>query len=309
MLVSIAIPTYQRLHYLKEAVQSALNQTYPTIEVIIGQDPAPAGQFNSEIKEWAEALATNNTKVKYFLNSTNLGLAGNWNSLAEKASGEYAIIIGDDDRIKPNSIATMAESFSLKPDVIFSNQDIINENGEKLDADLNALYHRNILLPGILSDAEATIWRNSVPMSSSLIKTEWLRKLKFKNDLNTPEIEFFLRLADQKGTFYYTPAILTEYRVHQNSATSQGLRVHNLLKYLIALPVSEGNRPLKYQFISSSIIPATNLCLKEGNKKQAKLFLDSTFYPHSFKASLKKIVQRLFYYLPTNLVIKIYKFL
>ncbi len=38
-LVTVAIPTYSRLNYLKEAVTSALAQTYPNLEILISQDP------------------------------------------------------------------------------------------------------------------------------------------------------------------------------------------------------------------------------------------------------------------------------
>ena len=78
-LVSIAIPTYDRLQYLKEAVASALSQTYERVEVIIGDD----GPTNS-IRAWCETVAMRDARVRYRRNARNLGLAGNWNALADR---------------------------------------------------------------------------------------------------------------------------------------------------------------------------------------------------------------------------------
>ena len=80
-LVTIAIPTYKRLNYLKEAVTSALNQTYENIEVLISQDPTKEG-LNESIQCWCQSLASQNAKVRYQSNITTLGLAGNWNACA-----------------------------------------------------------------------------------------------------------------------------------------------------------------------------------------------------------------------------------
>ena len=47
--VTIGIPTYDRLHYLREAVASALAQTYPNIEILISQNPHRDRHIREEI--------------------------------------------------------------------------------------------------------------------------------------------------------------------------------------------------------------------------------------------------------------------
>src|SRR4028119_21670 len=124
-LVTIAIPTYSRLNYLKEAVASALAQTYPNIEVLIGQDPGKDG-LDESIRSWSQTLVSQNSKVRYQWNSHNLGLAGNWNALADSAQGEYLVIIGDDDRLLPNFVERLLTAIELDGRVAFSNHYIIN---------------------------------------------------------------------------------------------------------------------------------------------------------------------------------------
>jgi glycosyltransferase involved in cell wall biosynthesis len=67
-LVTIAIPTLNRLHYLKEAANSALSQTYENIEVLIGDD----GQTES-IRNWSENITRLEPKLRYQRNERNLG--------------------------------------------------------------------------------------------------------------------------------------------------------------------------------------------------------------------------------------------
>src|SRR5918911_1825747 len=104
VLVSIAIPTFNRLDYLKEAVASALAQTYERVEVLIGDDGR-----EEAIRAWGEEIARRDARVRYRRNPYNLGLAGNWNALADAARGEFLVIIGDDDRLLPEFVETLID--------------------------------------------------------------------------------------------------------------------------------------------------------------------------------------------------------
>src|SRR5688572_21415726 len=70
-LVSISIPTYDRLEYLKEAVASARSQTHGKIEILIGDDGT-----SREIEEWSRAISKVDSRVRYQRNKHNLGMAG-----------------------------------------------------------------------------------------------------------------------------------------------------------------------------------------------------------------------------------------
>ena len=123
-LVTICIPTFDRLHYLKESVASALAQTYDDIEVIIGDDGT-----SHPIQQWGEKTADQDNRVRYQRNSHNLGLAGNWNALADAAQGEFIVIIGDDDRLLPDFVRRMVDVILPDFQVAFSNHYLINDSG------------------------------------------------------------------------------------------------------------------------------------------------------------------------------------
>jgi glycosyltransferase involved in cell wall biosynthesis len=77
MLISLCIPTYSRLEYLKLAVTSCLNQAYKDFEICVSQDPKPEGPDNA-IAQWCEQMQKSLPyKFRYNLNQERLGLAGN----------------------------------------------------------------------------------------------------------------------------------------------------------------------------------------------------------------------------------------
>lgn len=294
--ISICIPTFSRLNFLKEAFSSAIAFNSHKVQILIGVDPHPDKGPNSDIVNWCKNISKDN--FFFFVNDSNLGLAGNWNALVNKAQGEYLIIIGDDDRLSKDFIPTMLNVIDKEsPDVIFSNQCFINESGDIVKdkgEDLNIKFGRGTLDPGILKDPERIVWNNSVPMSSSLIKKNWLLKFPFKDYSNTPELEVFLKIAQKGGSFYFLAEKLSEYRIHETSATSGGLRLHYLFKDIEIVETSHEN--LKVKFLNRIAVPAVNICIKQDQISLAKKIYFSKYYPS--RLSLKPLLQFLLLYSP-----------
>lgn len=95
--VTIAIPTYKRALYLKEAVDSALNQSgYNDYEVLVCDN-------NPERNDETERLMSNynDSRISYYKNSENIGIVGNWNNLYKLAKGDWVVMLHDDDLIAP----------------------------------------------------------------------------------------------------------------------------------------------------------------------------------------------------------------
>ena len=278
-LVSIAIPTVERLDYLKEAVASALAQTYDHVEVLIGGDGP-----TREIEEWSLGIAATDNRIRYQRNERCLGLAGNWNALADEARGEFLVIIGDDDRLLPEFVKGLIEIIPASAQVAFSNHYLIDSKGVRLEAEsrqITSRYHRDKLTAGEVINPAVSVWRNSIPMSAAMVRTQVVQRLHFKEDLNTPEIEFFARLAQAGGRFFFTPEYLSEYRVHDNSATGAGLRGETLVKYLTPIAVAADVEPYKREFMASLLVNTVTRCLRQGNRELARQFLKHEYYPRA----------------------------
>ncbi len=278
-LVTIAIPTVSRFSYLKEAVNSGLAQTYENVEVLIGDDGS-----SDAIRDWSHNLANKDRRVRYHRNSEALGLAGNWNSLVDLARGDYIVIIGDDDRLLPQFVEQLLALIDASISVVFANHYLIDANGRRLQKEsieCTQRYKRDKLPAGILADASVSVWQNSIPMSAALVRTADLKKLRFKEELNTPEIEMFARLAQESGPFVFTPEYLSEYRVHGSSATAAGLHSEKLVGYLAGIAVSRVVEPYKRDFMEALLVEAVGRSLKQKKPSTARNLLRHEYYPRS----------------------------
>jgi glycosyltransferase involved in cell wall biosynthesis len=298
-LVTIAIPTLERLHYLKEAVASARAQTYARVEILVGDDGR-----DDALREWCLAQAAADERVRYLRHERRLGLAGNWNALADAARGRYVVVIGDDDRLLPSFVGTLLKASAPETSVVFSNHYLIDERGRRLEAEsaeCTRAYARDLLPAGRVADAAAVVWRNSVPVCASLMRTSDVRRLRFKEDLNTPEIELFVRLANEGGAFTFVPEYLCEYRTHARSVTAAGLRSERLAPYLINLPAPAAAEPYKRRFMAPLLADAVGRSLQSGDREAARGFLKSDYYPRpagDLKDLLRGGVQRVCAWLP-----------
>lgn len=305
-MISICIPTYSRLNYLKQAVASAQNQTYKNIEICVSQNPKEDGT-DEEIKAWCEQLAAQNI-LRYNLNTKNLGLSGNLNMLIKFAKGDYVIFLGDDDLLAPGFTSSIVHKlYETNADIVFTSQFFINATGDVLQEDtimLNHKYKRDILTEGIYKDAVQLVFDNCVPLSASVIKKSLFENYQFNEKLNTPELPFFLRASLNGNSFYYIKQQLAYYRLHKNSETSNGLTTDELLKDIIPISVPQQYQSLKTEFVSKNIIPAINKALLKGNFKLARFLLQSDYYPGK---KITNFTQWLMSYFPLNFIRLLFK--
>lgn len=281
-LVTIAVPTFRRLHYLKEAVGSALAQEDANVEVLIGDDGR-----SEELRGWCESLAAREPRVRYRRNARRLGLAGNWNALVGAARGEFVTVIGDDDRLLPDFVKRLAGALAgASYRVAFANHYLIDAGGARLveeSLECTRRYGRDLLAAGEVGNAAAAVWRNSVPMSAAMFRAEDARRLGFAEELNTPEIEFFARLAAEGARFVFVPDYLAEYRTHPSSATAAGLWSERLAPRLARIDVAPEVEPYKRAFMAPLLVNAVSRSLRRGDRRLALSLLSSEYYPRVFE--------------------------
>jgi Glycosyltransferases involved in cell wall biogenesis len=123
-LVSIVIPVYNGSDYLKEAIDSALAQTYLNVEIIVVNDGSNDNGVTREI-----ALSYGQ-KIRYF-EKPNGGVASALNLGIQNMKGEYFSWLSHDDLYYPNKIEEQVRFIeSIGVDIIvYSDFDLINEKG------------------------------------------------------------------------------------------------------------------------------------------------------------------------------------
>lgn len=102
-LVSIIIPTYKSGDTLKVAIDSALDQTYQNIEVIIVDDNNPNTVHRLKTESIME-LYKNNSRIKYIQHKKNKNGSAARNTGFRKSSGEYICFLDDDDVFLKNKV-------------------------------------------------------------------------------------------------------------------------------------------------------------------------------------------------------------
>lgn len=105
-LVSIIIPTYKRKDKLLEAINSAINQTYKNIEVIVVDDNDP-GVFSDYIQDIINCIGDVRVKLISYGCNQNGAYARNQGIFASK--GKYVAFLDDDDLFYENKIEKQVE--------------------------------------------------------------------------------------------------------------------------------------------------------------------------------------------------------
>lgn len=123
--VSIIIPTYNRGGFLKQAIDSALVQTYRDIEIIVIDD--------GSTDNTSELVSSYGDRIQY-IKQNRKGVSAARNLGIKNAIGEFISFLDDDDLYLPHKIETNIEYFNKYPDValLCSGFRFIDEIGNKV---------------------------------------------------------------------------------------------------------------------------------------------------------------------------------
>lgn len=93
-LISILIPCFNSIKTIDATIQSALNQNYQNLEIIINDDCSSDGTYSYLLKQY-----NGDSRIKIHQNHVNIGMCNNWNLLFKKATGSYWLKLDADDLI------------------------------------------------------------------------------------------------------------------------------------------------------------------------------------------------------------------
>src|ERR1700733_9630825 len=106
-LISILIPTRERVGTLRYAIASALDQDFKDYEVIVSDNVS-----NDGTREVVESFASQG--VKYVAPPSRVSMSDNFECALEASSGQFVMIIGDDDAIVPGAVSKIAALIASK---------------------------------------------------------------------------------------------------------------------------------------------------------------------------------------------------
>jgi len=125
-LVTVAIPTLNRLMFIESTLESILKQTYKNLEIIVSDNGSKV-----DVKNHIKALLEDE-RVLFRRNLETVTLPEHFNQCLDLASGKYFIVISDDDIISNGFIEKMVDEFESdeKITIGLSNTKILSKNSE-----------------------------------------------------------------------------------------------------------------------------------------------------------------------------------
>lgn len=210
-LVSIITPIYNGEKYIKECIESVLNQSYKNIEMIIVDDGS-----TDNSKEIIEKYMKDNSLIKYIKCNENKGISAARNRGIENAKGRFIAFLDADDLFYKDKIKKQMD-FMLKNDYLFTytSYDLIDENSLSLN---------KVILAKEYEEYKSLLKGNNIGCLTVMID-----RLKIKGDIrfsNNSHEDYILWLSLLKNNTraYGLSEVLSSYRKTSTSIS------HNKIK-------------------------------------------------------------------------------
>jgi glycosyltransferase involved in cell wall biosynthesis len=214
-LVTVVVTVYDRVQFLRDALQGVLDQTFRSFEIIVTDD-----SNNSEIK--AICSSFEQREIHYRFNSSPLGVALNVRAAISESRGRYIAILNDDDVWEPEFLELLVAPLKDEPERVlaFGDHWIVGEDGQidiPRTEENTALYRRNTLKKGEIVGWETlAVLDHAIPLAMASV----FRKNAIDWDLMVRDVagayDFWLSclLASRRLPAYYVPQRLSKYRIH-----------------------------------------------------------------------------------------------
>ncbi|RDI74261.1 Glycosyl transferase family 2 [Gaiella occulta] len=131
-LISVVMPVFEpEEHFLREAIESVLAQTYENWELCIADDASA----HACVQRVLDELQICDARVKMVTRKTNDGISAASNDALELASGEWIALLDHDGILRPHALFMIARTVENHPGVmyIYSDEDKIDESGARID--------------------------------------------------------------------------------------------------------------------------------------------------------------------------------
>lgn len=208
-LISIVMPVYNPpLRYLKDALESVLNQNYPNWQLCIADDNSP----NEKVKKLLRAYAVKDKRIEIVFRPMNGHISATSNSALELVKGEYVLFMDHDDLITRNCLWEVVKAIDANhnPDIIYSDEDKVNEHQFHQSAYFKPDWSPDHLL------ASNYIGHVCV-MKKSLIDTIGGFRIGYEG---SQDYDLLLRATELTNKIVHIPKVLYHWRIHQLSAAA-----------------------------------------------------------------------------------------
>ena len=212
--VDILLATYNGARFLKEQLDSILNQTHTEFRLIISDDKS-----TDKTRAIIEEYAAKDNRIEYHFQKKNLGVIKNFEFLLKKVESDYFMFSDQDDIWKENkielSLAKLKEDYA---DLVYSDLEVV-------DRDLKTIYKSYWKLKGLENKVKKYNNFEALYLNNFITGCTMLSKKKFI-DLILPlptKSKYVLHdywvslIVSQHGVLTYVKEPLIKYRQHKDN--------------------------------------------------------------------------------------------
>jgi glycosyltransferase involved in cell wall biosynthesis len=212
-MISIAMAAYNGEKYIKEQIDSILNQTYHDFELIVCDDCSTDSTW-SILREYEQK----DKRIRCYLNEKNLGFNKNFEKAIGLCKGEYIAISDQDDIWTADHLAVLLENIGNNL-ICCGDSMLINENGENI-------YKYSEIFDDIslVDTAEKKVLRilygaHLFTGACMLIRVKALQKILPVPDFVVIYDIWFSLCGCLQNSFKYIPNIIRYFRQHGSNAS------------------------------------------------------------------------------------------
>ena len=216
--ITVAIPVYNGEGYVHLAIQSVLDQTYSDFELLIVDNCSTDGTLEV-------VKAFSDPRIRLHVNSSNLGMVGNWNRSVELATGEYIKFLSHDDLLDTTCLEEQIAGFMRHKQenigIVTCKKKVINKDGKKVMPGFGLRGQSRTISGSVAIRKSIRSGRNIIGEPSVvLINTSVLKASgPFELPEFTPDIKMWFKIL-QKKDLYFIDKTLASYRISEQSTSS-----------------------------------------------------------------------------------------
>lgn len=213
--VDILLTTYNsKIEYLKEQLDSILNQTYKNFKLIISDDCSPNEEVRKVLKEYEQK----DNRIQLYFQQQNLGYTKNFEFVLTKSTADYIAFCDHDDIWYPNKIEESLRTLKEKKvDLVYCDARQIDENGKILHE--SYLKYKNMPILNEKYQKEILPFSRHIAIGCSQLFTKRVKDLMIPFTENTMAHDWHsLYIANALNGVYCIDKALFGYRLHGNNA-------------------------------------------------------------------------------------------
>lgn len=289
--VTIAIPIYQVEEFIENTMNSALSQSFQSIEYLIIDD---CGKDNSlNIIKDIKHNHPRGENIHIIKTDKNSGIAVVRNLAIDHAKGKYLYFLDGDDEISKDCVELLHNYISkYNVDFVSASYQRIELNGHVTSRKYDELHiNQPNLLAKLHYKSQSSLLHGT--MWNVIFDIHWLRKNNIKCNPGTlhEEPDFLIQLITHTNSCYLLPNITYYYKLRNNSATQ---------KQRTSIPISEVESHIKSLDFRKNYaktlrpkdyFPELALYIMKNNFKDASIYISAPLECRFSNQYLKKVLE------------------